>query len=244
DARPQAIPVLRQIVEGTRDEDRRLAALGAITYIGGPTAIPIVRRELLRSGNDELKGALATVLASVDTADNRKELIRILKEGSHELQCAAAFPIALLRIKEALPLLQAVPDRDRCGLSGIDIALMWMQKGYWKVAPIPKGDRWAAIAAVLANGSPNLSENDYLFDEDVGGFWQFRAAEWSFIPGDPQDGSKDGPTVKAYVGSEGSRALVSVEMICGRLCGTGYDFVLRKEKGTWKVQMVFLAWIA
>jgi hypothetical protein len=243
DAGPAAIPALKEIVERSRDEERRRLALNTIIFIGGPTAISIIRRELVRTRNDEFKGSLAIVLPSVDTVDSRRELTRILKEGSHEIQCAVALPIALLRIKDAAPLLQAVRDRDRCDLSEIDTALMWMKKGYWQVSPTPEGDRWAAIAAVLANGSPNLDEDAYLFDDDAHGFWKFRAGEWSFNPGEP-DGSPNGPKVKAYVGSEGSRALVSVEMRCGRLCGTGYNFVLRKEKGTWKVQTVFLAWIA
>jgi hypothetical protein len=245
DAGPPAIPYIQSVLDRSADEDRQRLALAAALYIGGDAAISLIRRELERLQEDEVRYALAIALASADTSANRRELIGMLSDkDAFDTVSAAAFSLGILRAKEAIPSLRAVPrDPSRDESEAADLALKWIEKGYPPVKNTPDNERGRAIAAVLQNGSPNIAEKDYVFDTANRGFWSHGPSGWLFNRGRPADGTQEGPTITAFIGSEGSRALVSVELGCGMLCGTRYDFVLRKEGQTWKAQMMLLVWI-
>lgn len=251
DAGPSAIPALRDRLQRLPEGDKRLIALAAIAFIGGDAAIPIVRAEYERAKNEdlkaEMKSGLAATLSTVDSAENRTQLIQMLNDDPKDWSTveAAAFSLGLLRAQEAIPALRRVPkDSNRGGFpQAADLALKWIDKGYWTIATSPSTDEGRAIAAVLRNGSPNIKENDYVFDEKGGVLWKHGSAGWSFTRGD-LPGSSRGPTVSAHIGTEGSRAMVTVDTHCGPLCSTGYAFFLRREAGNWKVQMIVLMRVA
>ena len=250
DAGPSAIPALRDRLQRLPEGDKRLITLAAIAFIGGDAAIPIVRAEYARTKDEdlraEIKSGLAATLSTVDSAENRTQLIRMLADDPEDWSTveAAAFSLGLLRAQEAVPALRRVPkDPNRGSPQAVELALKWIDKGYWTIATSPSTDEGRAIAAVLRNGSPNIKENDYVFDEKGGVLWKHGSAGWSFTRGD-LPGNSGGPTVSAHIGTEGSRALVTVDTHCGPLCSTGYAFVLRRESGNWKIQMIVLMWAA
>jgi hypothetical protein len=250
DAGPSAIPVLRDRLQRLPEGDKRLIILAAIAFIGGDAAIPLLRAEYARTKDEdlkaEIKSGLAAILSTVDTPENRTQLIRMLADDPKDWNTveAAAFSLGLLRAQEAIPALRRVPkDPHRGSSQAVDLALKWIDKGYWHIATSPSTDEGRAIAAVLRNGSPNIKENDYVLDERGGALWKHGSAGWSFTRGD-LPGNSGGPTASAYIGTEGSRAMVTVETHCGPLCGTGYAFFLRREGGSWKVQMIVMTWVA
>jgi hypothetical protein len=246
DAGPPALPAIRNLLDRSTDDDLRLLALAAAVYIGGEAAIPLVRQEYTRQRDDAFSAALAAVLGSVDTPQNRRELIGMLSNDRgdwHTVQ-TAVFSLGFLRATEAVPALRIIAQPSNPRENDAATALKWIEKGYWAVGSSPDNEGGRAIAAVLRNGSPNITESDYVFDKDNGGFWKYGTSGWTFSKGEPADRTTAGPSIKSLVGSEGSRTLVSVDMYCGPLCGTGYTFVLRKEAGTWKVQMIVLDWIS
>jgi hypothetical protein len=248
DAGAAAIPALRNVMDRTAEGDPRLLALVASAYIGGDEAISLVRRELQKNPSEDLRATLAAVLGSSGTAANRRELIRLLSQDPDDFRTTqnAAFSLGLLRVSEAVPPLQAAARRvrDRDDSIAAQLALLWIQKGYWKISGPLVDERSRVIAAVLANGSPNIDENFYVVDEEGKGYWKHGSAGWVFTLGEPTDPNAEESTIKAYIGTEGSRALVSVGHRCGLRCGSGYDFVLRREGRNWKVQLLMLTWIS
>jgi hypothetical protein len=249
DAGPSAIPALRDLLQRLPEGDKRLITLAAIAFIGGDAAIPIVRAEYARTKDEDLKAeiktGLAATLSTVDSAENRAQLIRMLSDDPEDWSTveAAALSLGLLRVKEAIPALRRVPkDPNLASSQAADLALQWIDRGYWNIATAPSNDEGRAIAAVLRNGSPNIKESDYVLDERDGALWKHGSSGWSFTRGD-LPGNSGGPKVSAHIGTEGSRALVTVDMHCGPLCGTGYAFFLRREGGNWKVQMIVMMWV-
>jgi hypothetical protein len=251
DAGPPAIPGIRSILAGSIDsidKDRRLLALAAAVHIGGDAAISLVRGQYGLVEDDTFRTSIAAVLASADTPAGRRELIGMISGEATDFDTisTAAFSLGILRADEAAPGLRAVITRRPNSMesNAADLALKWIEKGYWAVETAPDNEQGRTIAAVLRNGSPSIAEKDYVFDEGNGGFWRYGPSGWVFSRGRPTDGTQSGPSITTFVGAEGSRALVSVEMHCGMLCGTKYNFVLRKEGAVWRVQMILLVWIA
>jgi hypothetical protein len=221
--------------------------LGAAIYIGGANAISIIRREYERAKDEDLKAALATALASEDTPAHRRELIGMLSNRQEDFSTtsAAAFSRGILRANEATARLQSLPKRPNRQESAVaNLALQWIRKGYWAIGTTPENESGRAIAAVLRNGSPNIRETDYVIDESNGGFWKYTSSRWTFAKGDTPRNTSNEPSISSFLGADGSRAIVTVDMHCGSLCGTGYSFVLRKEGEAWKVQMMLLAWLS
>ncbi len=246
DAGPPAVPAIRNILDRSTDEDRRLLALAAAVYIGGDAAVSLVRQQYTRQRDDDFNGAMAAVLASVDTPQNRRELIGMLSKNRddwHTVQ-TAAFSLGILRANDAVSALQAITQPSTSSGAAAAIALRWIGKGYSAVGTTPNSEEGRVIATVLRNGSPTIAETHAVLDESNGGFWKHGPSGWIFNRGEVTDGTREGPTIKALIGAEGSRALVSLEMHCGLLCGSGYQIVLRKEGGNWKMQMIQMAWIA
>jgi hypothetical protein len=246
DSGPPAIPALQGFMNGSGTRDQKLFALVSIAYIGGSSAVPIIRQEYDQriAPQEDFAKLLALVLGSVDSVESRRQLIEMLSPDQYEDETIelAAKSLTVLRAKEAIPVLrdlQRAPgtvDSD-----SIKFALDSIERGYWNVALTPSDEKGRAIAAMLRNGVPNLAQSDYVFDED--GFWAYGPLGWVRRPG-KRAGVTDAPSVKVHIGTEGSRAFLLLDGIrCGRRCRSGYHIVLRREGADWKVQSVNLAWI-
>jgi hypothetical protein len=233
DAGPPAIPFLEGLIGGTSNQ--RLFALGSIAMIGGEAALPVVRQHSARGkyGNEDLTSMLAVALASVDSPQNRRELIQMLSPDGidEETNRLAAISLAILREKDALPPLKVLRQSKRIAddPEEIDLALDWIQKGYWTTAMTPSNERSRVVAAVLRVGIPNLTEKDQVIDED--GYWRHSSLGWVQMQGKPATGQ--GPPVKVHIGTEGSRDLMFArDLQCGETCRTTHVIFLRKENST------------
>src|SRR5262249_39737875 len=153
-----------KFLETASDEDQRSNAIRAAIYIGGETAVPIVRREYERTKNDvfrneQVEAALVKALTTVDNTENRKELIKFLKSDNWITAQGAAHGLGLFRAKESIPALQAVPrDRYPPVSSAADLALQWIEHGYFAIDTLPNEENRRVVSAVLRNGSPNFGE--------------------------------------------------------------------------------------
>ncbi len=244
DTGPSAIPALAKFLETATEEDQRSNAIRAAVYIGGETAVAIVRQEFERTKNgifrnELVEAALVEALTTVDNTENRKELISFLKSDNFRTVVAAAHGLGLFRAKEAISALQEVPrDRYPPASQAADLALQWIKNGYFAIDTVPNEESRRVVAAVLRNGSPDFGQpgpETYVTDLG-GGYWSYAASGWRFNVG--QAPKETGLSIGAFVGKERTRALVSVGLICGGLCGSGYNFVLRKEGEVWKVQLI------
>jgi hypothetical protein len=246
DAGPSVVPALREFVQRSGNKEQRLLGLEAASLIGGPEVIDLVRSEYKRGRDDLQRRLLARVLPSADTIENRRELIGMLGVTDDRwLIHDAALSLGVLRASEAVAALKRVSKSGGADYSGAKVALNWIQAGYRQVGPIPVGEDSRVIAAVLRNGSPNIDEKGIVIDSGAGGFWSFTSNKWVSTAGptSPTVASAS-PSITGSIGVEGSLALVSVELVCGGLCGTGYRFVLRKSGIDWKIQMLNLDWIS
>ena len=77
---------------------------------------------------------------------------------------------------------------------------------------------------------------------DGGPFEEWLRKSIFFVPADQRDDSE----IKLLArNSNDNRTLVEVSYICGRLCGSGYYIVLRKNaSGTWDYALIMRAWIS
>ena len=79
EAGPPAIAAVKAAFNGSSSEDQRELALIATVYIGGTDALALVREASQR--DRRARQAMPLVLASVDTPQNRAELIQMLRLG-------------------------------------------------------------------------------------------------------------------------------------------------------------------
>lgn len=244
EAGPAAVPALDRLLGASPNAQSRKYVLSSIGLIGGSQALLVIRREYDR-GEKSLKPALAAVLATADSPQNRASLVGMLGEDPDDVATlqAAALALGVLRAPEGASALQsfsATPHSPEAEIA--ELALHWMAIGEWRVDVQNGGERDRVLAAVLRNGIPGVPEIVPVFDEDTGKVWKYGASGWKSSRTQAADRAAFGPTASSVISADGTRAAVSVEFRCGPGCGGGfYDFMLRKVGGQWKVQSIFPA---
>jgi len=250
EAGPAAIPAVDQLLGPAGpalNAPNRKYVLTSISLIGGSQALAIIQREYDR-GDKALKPALAAVLATTDSPQNRAWLARMIGEDPDDIATlqAAALALGILRAPEGLTVLQSFTASPHSAeAEAAELVLQWIANGEWPVDVQNGGERDRVLAAVLRNGIPGVQELVPVFDEDTGKVWKYGASGWKSSPAQAADRVALGPSATSVISSDGARAAVSVEFRCGPGCGVGsYDFMLRRVSGQWKVQSIFPASIA
>ena len=140
EAGPAAVPALQSLLGEAKTEEEQLSILVALAFIGGRDAVSIIKKAY--DENRELAPALALVLPSVDSKENRQVLLRLLARdpagewGDADL---AAFSLGLLRAKEATkPLREIVKEwPGEPPSEAAEMALEWIQR-----SPAKEGKEW------------------------------------------------------------------------------------------------------
>lgn len=249
EAGPAAIPALREVVERHENDMQRDLGLAALGFIGGSAAVSLLKREY-DEGDTRLEGLLAFAFASMDSPENRSILIRILEADptseSRPLIQEAAWSLGILRATEAIDSLRMVAQRRPifADSSAARDALRWIEKGFWRVATERLTEQERAVAAVLRNGIPGISEGWFYIDSEQKGFWILGTSGWTFDQTKPEGEASGMISFDTFISSDGTRALVSVGLHCGMLCGFGYDYLLRRDETDWKVQALISTWVS
>jgi len=250
DAGPEAIPYLKHVLTAGTPEKVSIAS-AALMYIGGDEAIAALRDEYDRTKSLVAKNVLCIALAARGTREDRDFLMRSL-QGKHigdewEPIVAAAFSLGVLHAKDALESLRTTAGDGKDGSAASDAAsqaVRWIEHGPWKVQlPDQPDESDRIVAAALANGIPwPIDENTWVAARDKSA-WHLDHDVWTMHSRDDAGAS---PMIghSVHVNPAGDRAILSMGRLLGPLNGSGYDFVLRKVGGVWKVEAVIFAWIS
>jgi len=248
DAGPNAVAQITPYLKGNKNQQS--AALVALAYIGGDTALTTLRRFYDRTHSTEAKAILCFALASRGSSDDRAFLIKSLvgEQFGDEWPpiVSAAFSLGLLRTHEALGALKATAAKEKGSIASdaASEAIRWIEHGRWEVELPPSAslpDK--AIAAALSNGVPRSNESTAFFDKRRGRIWSQKNGDWSYRQGAPE---RDLPSITfdVHFNPQSTRAIVSVGLMFGPLNGVGYDYLLRSDGNTWDVEGIVFTWIS
>jgi hypothetical protein len=228
-------------------EAQRNAALFALAYSGGDDAVAILERYRHPSNDAARRALLCFALASRGTPADRTTLMRSEHIGDEWLPIvAAALSLGVLRATEATTALEQVAafaDGSTAADAARD-ALRWIRQGPWRVElPASTSDDDRIIAAVLRNGIPRTDEASAFYDTARGGPWVLAANVWRFRPGTR---AVDVPSLVFTVhrNATGTRARVSVGVTFAPKNGSGYDYLLVRERDEWRVTGVMSTWVS
>jgi hypothetical protein len=131
EAGPVAVPPLRSLLGNANTEEEQLGIFVALAFIGGSDALSIIKKAY--DENRELAPALAMVLPSVDSKENRRLLLHLLDgdpDGEHGAIGLAAFSLGLLRAKEARKPLREIVKKwpGEPPAEAAVVALDWIQR--------------------------------------------------------------------------------------------------------------------
>lgn len=158
---------------------------------------------------------------------------------------AAAYALGILHDAGAVPALERlVAADDRGGSTSAAEALRWIRHGPWAVDALPsQTDEERMIAAALRLGLPATHGASVFNDEARGGVWILDGDKWRFgAGGRAADGMQVG--FQSRQNAAGTRAILSLSLQCPRCCATGYDYILTRDGGGWRVDGLLATWIS
>jgi hypothetical protein len=248
------LPALQAALNRKLDEEAWSVILTAASYLGGPDARAMLRREFDRSKGHKkaaAKAALCAVMVSTDSVENRRFLLDTLKDRADEDNwfpiMAAVCALGILRAEEARPALQALARTDDGTFVeyAAQEVLSWMDVGHYAVPSwMDETDEGRIQAAVLRNGIPNTSRSPSYRDGDACLVWSKQGNVWQAASTGQEP--EDLPTLSFEIRliAGGTSAIVSITVYYGPKDATGYDYVLRKSAGRWHVTAMFFTWIS
>jgi hypothetical protein len=232
------------------NESQRSAALVALAYMGGETALAALQRYYNRTNDTQAKTLLCFALAARGSGEDRALLMRSLA-GEHigdewpPIVSSALSP-GVLRAREATGALKTTAAKEEGSIAShaASEALRWIEHGKWDVEREPSASQTdRAVAAVFINGVPRTEEATAFFEEERGRIWVLQNGTWKFRRGARPEGTPS-ITFNVHFNPQNTRALVSVGLTFGPLNGAGYDYLLRRDGDVWKVDGVLFTWIS
>lgn len=249
DAGPEALPYLREVLARGPKHQAELAMV-ALAYLGGDSAVDLLRQRFKATQDIQIKSLLAIAMASTrQSAENRAFLEDCLKGEQFGTQwmpsASAAFSLGVLRAPESRDALEKAAKKAPGSIvsEAAEDALLWIAQGQWKLDASSMAKIEPPVGAVLRNGVPRTDEAERFFDRDRPLVWIREGATWRVKEADRQSGV---PSLSFHVhrSPDEKRALVSVAVTFGPQNGVGYNYVLRKDGVEWIVQGVVFAWIS
>lgn len=248
-----AIPVLKRGLSDQTTEERQYLAAYFLGLIGGHEARDILKHEYELAHDTWLKALLCFCMSSTGDEQDINFLIQSLKgetigDDWPPIE-AAALALGVLRPQKAVVGLTACAKKDRGSIASdaADKALKWIQ-GRSPQTPQAKEapEREQIILAMFRCGIPRTEESDDFYEGDRNLRWLYRDGAWKFQPVISDAALKDVPGISfdVYVTQDHSKALVAVGMTFGPLNGKGYNYVLEKDKGEWRVVGILSTWIS
>jgi hypothetical protein len=229
------------------DENAREAALGALINSGFLDELELRRNEYDRQPTLTNKEFLCIALGGArDDIASRWWLRTALERpagGTWDAVAAAALSLGVLRDRDAIEDLEKLAAQEGFSITGAHakVALRWIRGGQTFVDPgAIASERDRMVAAVLTNGLPWISDSDVLARED-GTFWKLGNGVWTIAP--RRDAWVQTLGYRVDVSPDGTRAVVSVSRVADRMDGSGYQYLLRKDSGAWRVDGVLLSWL-
>jgi hypothetical protein len=250
---PEDVPRLARLLK-TGSPDQRAAAMRALGYMGGDRAIAALAAYAGDTGDRAATALLYFAMGARGSAADRRALIDALDERSGVATFAAALALGVLRADEARPRLAALAHAEAPGYArdAAATALSWLERGTWQAeVPEPSSDDALVVAAIMRHGIPGVSTDTVYADATHGGLWIHEHGRWRVRQATTGDAALveavgAGSTLDFGISRsrDGARALALVAVSHGPDAAAGWDYVLAKQAGGWRVRGVMLAWVS
>jgi len=223
-----AVPSLSKFLTDP-DRAKRAAAARGLALIGDQQGVQALRNAVKAEKDKETKSAMSCFLAGglveaksesdlqfLRSSADRKRLISDDDERAFTAVCAA-LALGMMERGDSLPVLREVARADVIGSEEVGKAIRWMENKARPVQPTPS----------VQLGDEELIKKTVL-DETF-----FAEAE------------QDNTSVEQITfNRDMSKAFVSLAISLSIRSARGYDLVLAKENGVWRVVGIWFAWIA
>jgi hypothetical protein len=125
-------------------------------------------------------------------------------------------------------------------------ALKWIDGDIWRVAPVQNiSIQDSVVLSLIRFGIPRMKESRAFMGKKSNRIWRREENTWG-----PETAEKASPenipsiVFTVHIAPDSNRAIYSVGLTFGPLNGSGYDFVLRKNAGAWKIIGIMAAWVS
>lgn len=223
----KAVPSLIKFLSGP-DQEKRIAAARALAYIGNQEGDQALRTAAKTEQDNETKSAILSYLAGGMVGTTSESDLNFLKrsiqiaplsdDGEPGMPAiSAALALGMMARNDSLGLLRKIAKEDEIGSAEIAEALRWIENrrsAQHTGAGTPTNDDDRVKKILL---------NDTFFAEAKPGEVSISALTFNH---------------------KRDKVLVSLDMYRAPRERYGYDLVLAKKNGDWKVVGIWFAWIA
>ena len=222
----QAVPALIKLLSDPAEARRGGAARG-LAYIQNQQGMQALRLAVKMERDEQTKSIISCSLAG-GLVDSKSEtdlhFLRSLVEGVHLGDDDQDFPafcaaltLGMMGSSDSLPLLRKAAGADLLDSEEIGKAILWME---------------SQSNSRLVATEPRLSDEEQI---------KKIVLEGTFFAQSEQSKTS---VEELRFNRQRSKALVSLEIFNNPKSARGYDLVLAKENGDWRVVGIWFAWIA
>ncbi len=223
----EAVSRLIKFLSGPNKE-KRASAAKALAYIGNAPGMHALRNAVQSERDKEAKSVMSSFLAGGLVGTTSESDLNFLKSSIETARSAdddgetampalsAALTLGMMGGSDSLPLLRKVAKDDNIGVEEIGKAIRWIEN--------------KSIRQTTAQTSSNEEElvKSIVLD---GTFFAEEERKETSVP-------------EVTFNRERNRVLVSLEIYKGPKSARGYNLVLSKRNGEWKVVGIWFAWVA
>ena len=245
----QALPFLETMLLQS-DKTKSYLAAYSIAVIGGTKSADILKKAYNKKQDIGFKTLLCFSLASTGRKTDIGFLVRAL-HGEHigdegpPIQ-QAAFSLGVLRAKEAKSALQKTASKQSGFASeAADYALSWLNGDMWDTDMRENTITDSIIYSLFRFGIPRLDESTAFVEKASNRIWYRKGKNWTHEPlTDSITDKVPSISFQTHVTQDEMRAICSVGLLFGPLNGSGYDIILKKRDGIWKVIGIMQTWVS
>lgn len=223
----EAVPSLVNFLSDPNKERRAGAARG-LAYIGNQQGMQALRIAYKTEKDKETKGAISCFLAGALVDSKSESDVLFLKESVERARFTddddedfpafcAAIALGMMGRSDSLAILRKAAGADLLDSEEIGKAILWMESksASGQAATGPASNDEEAIKVFVLNGT--------FFAEK----------------------ERDKTSVEQVTFNRSrNKALVSLEIYLNPKSARGYDLVLAKERGVWRIAGIWFAWVA
>jgi hypothetical protein len=264
-ALPRMDRVLTESILGAEDADQPIyqsrdnawLASYCISLSGEPGAKAILERAYGQSEDEWQHESIRAALCSLMGSGRDPEDIRFLEgalqgdySGNTQRPCDdAALALGVRRASESLDALKRCRELNSNRLIGqaASAAIEWIEVGEYEVPSLnTPNEQDALLLAILRNGVGRAHDAVFLYEYGNGRKWALTGKRWNVETVPKADAIRLFPSIRldSYVTRDGQRALVAVGLNFGIRNGSGYNYLLRKVDGIWKVECIYSTWVS
>lgn len=223
----EAVPSLIKFLTDPGKEKRGGAARG-LAYIGNQQGIRALRHAIKAEADQETKSAMTCFLAGGLVEAKSESDLHFLRGSVERANFAdddekdwpafcAALALGMMGSSDSLPIMRKAVGADLLDSEELGKAIQWMES--------KSNSRQTTIG-------PSLSDEELIKKTVLEGTF--------FAEGERSETSVE----EVIFNRRRSKALVSLEIYQSPKSARGYDLVLAKESGVWRVAGIWFAWVA